>query len=136
MESLPPSLVELRLEELAIRLALLGAVLGPARLPTLADGLHHLISQQPDAPWTADRAAAALNTSTPTLRRRLAREGATFAAILQDVRMTHALGLLQTTDWSILRIAAEVGYSSPSRFATRFRKRFGTEPSKIRVISR
>ena len=40
--------------------------------------------------------------------------------------------LLQSTDLSILRIAEAVGYKSQSRFAARFRARFGFAPSAIR----
>ena len=40
--------------------------------------------------------------------------------------------LLQSTDFPINRIALEVGYASPSRFATRFRARFGIAPTIIR----
>ena len=49
-----------------------------------------------------------------------------------DVRMTSALRLLQGTDWPISLIASQVGYESASRFAERFRKRFGFAPTAIR----
>ncbi|MDP8997842.1 MAG: AraC family transcriptional regulator, partial [Pseudomonadota bacterium] len=40
--------------------------------------------------------------------------------------------MLQSTGDSITQIAFAVGYESPSRFATRFRKRFGFVPSVLR----
>ncbi len=46
--------------------------------------------------------------------------------------MTSALRLLQGTDWPISLIASQVGYESASRFAERFRKRFGFAPTAIR----
>ena len=46
--------------------------------------------------------------------------------------MNRALGLLQATDLPVGVIAAEVGYASPSRFAVRFRARFGLSPRDIR----
>ncbi|MNH37503.1 DNA-binding transcriptional regulator AraC [compost metagenome] len=49
-----------------------------------------------------------------------------------DVRMNSALTLLQSTDWPISAIAQHVGYESSSRFAERFRKRFGFAPTAIR----
>ena len=49
-----------------------------------------------------------------------------------DARMTFALGMIQTTDLPINRIALDVGYASPSRFAVRFRERFGISPSHVR----
>ncbi|MCU0827909.1 MAG: helix-turn-helix domain-containing protein [Tabrizicola sp.] len=46
--------------------------------------------------------------------------------------MNRALGLLQTTDNPVQQIAFAVGYASASRFAVRFRARFGLAPSAIR----
>jgi transcriptional regulator GlxA family with amidase domain len=49
-----------------------------------------------------------------------------------DARMSLALTLLQASDLSVNNIANAVGYSSASRFAVRFRQRFGFAPSAIR----
>ena len=46
--------------------------------------------------------------------------------------MAHALMLLQVTDQPVATVAALVGYDSPSRFAARFRQRFGHPPAAIR----
>ena len=46
--------------------------------------------------------------------------------------MTQALTLLQSTDVSVLDVGLAVGYDSASRFAVRFRQRFGFPPSAIR----
>ena len=40
--------------------------------------------------------------------------------------------LLQATDKPVAEIALDVGYGSPSRFAGRFRKRFGHPPHAVR----
>lgn len=122
----------LRLEELLIWLAEAGAWLGPDMPVNLSSRLRKLVVDRPQSDWSADGAARALGMSAATLRRRLAAEGAGFAEILADVRMTLALGLLQTTDWQVGTIAAAVGYESQSRFAVRFRRRFGTAPHEIR----
>ncbi len=45
--------------------------------------------------------------------------------------MTQALTLLQSTDVSVLNVGLAVGYDSASRFAVRFRERFGFPPSAI-----
>ena len=66
------------------------------------------------------------------MRRRLAEEGASFFELLSDVRMSHALTLLQVTDLPVIQIAYEVGYKSQSRFALRFRRRFGFAPLAVR----
>ena len=84
----------------------------------------------------------ALNWSTPllllyfTLRRHLQGEGVSFQDLLIDVRMSHALALLQVTDLPIGQIALEVGYDSASRFAVRFRRRFAMSPSEVRGASK
>ncbi|ANM77692.1 helix-turn-helix domain protein [Serratia marcescens] len=70
--------------------------------------------------------------SPATLRRRLAAEQTRFEDLLIDVRMHHAMMLLQTTRWDMTRIAEACGYKSRSRFSERFQKRFGYAPSAIR----
>ncbi len=94
--------------------------------------LRTMVGEAPERRWTAKDAAHALATSEATLRRRLADEGAHFEDMLMDVRMHHALMLMQTTSWSIPRIAEASGYKSRTRFAERFRERFGYAPSSVR----
>lgn len=129
--SLPPAVLALRQEELVLWLAEAGALLAPTAPQRLSDRLRRLLAERPDADWTADKAARALATSAPTLRRRLASEGSGFSTLLQDVRMTQALALLQSGDLTVAAVAAAVGYDSPSRFAVRFRARFGAAPNEI-----
>ncbi|WP_159914171.1 helix-turn-helix transcriptional regulator [Pantoea sp. 18069] len=100
--------------------------------PGAAERLRTLIGEAPDQHWTAPEAGRALAMSEATLRRRLKEEGAGFEALLIDVRMHHAMMLVQTTSWSIARIALACGYKSQARFAQRFRSRFGYPPSAVR----
>ncbi len=118
--------------EVLLWLAQGGLGFGPVAAPTMAVRLRAVIGADPAAAWRAAQAARALAVSEATLRRRLAADGTTFGDVLADVRMTEALGLLQTTDLPVNRIALDVGYASPSRFALRFRARFGIRPSDIR----
>ncbi|MFN7176674.1 MAG: helix-turn-helix transcriptional regulator [Thermaurantiacus sp.] len=127
-----------RLKAQAVREVLLwlaeeGIGFGSSRPITLKDRLRVLFSADTGREWHAADAARALAVSEPTLRRHLAAEGTSFRELLSDVRMSTALGVLQTTDLPVNRIALDVGYASPSRFAIRFRKRFGLSPSSIRV---
>ncbi len=126
-----------RLRNHAVREVLLwlgeeGIGFGPARPLSLANKLRFALSKDPDVPWRSADAARALAVSEATLRRRLSADGTSFGDLLADVRMTHALGLLQSSDLAINRIALEVGYASASRFAVRFKARFGISPSAIR----
>jgi AraC-like DNA-binding protein len=109
-----------------------GVRLPPPQPPGLADRLRGLLAGDLARDWTADAVARELATSEATLRRRLAGEGAGFANLLTDLRMNRALGMLQGSDLPVAVVAAEVGYASPSRFALRFRARFGVSPAAIR----
>lgn len=129
---LPERLRAHAVREVVLWLAEAGFGFGSERPPCFRDRLRGLLAAAPDAAWTSGEAARTLAVSEATLRRRLAADGPSFGDLLADVRMSHALGLLQTTDLPINRVALEVGYASPSRFAVRFRKRFGIAPSLIR----
>lgn len=97
-----------------------------------ADRLREIIGEAPEQRWTAHRAGHALAMSEATLRRRLASERTRFDELLVDVRMHHAMMLLQTTAWSIPHVAEACGYRSRARFSDRFRTRFGYPPSAVR----
>jgi AraC-like DNA-binding protein len=129
---LPEALKAHAVAEVLLWLAEAGFGFGPERPARFCDRLRGLIAEAPAADWKSGDAARALAVSEATLRRRLAAEGTSFADLLADVRMSSALGLLQTTRLPINRVALDVGYASPSRFAVRFRKRFGIAPSLIR----
>lgn len=134
--TLPADILALRLEELILWLALDGALLPPEGPPRLSERLRARIAADPAAPWSAPRAAALMAMSEATLRRHLAAEGTGFADLLRDTRLTHALGLLQTTPFAVARVAEEAGYASPQQFAMRFRARFGLAPHEIRLAER
>ena len=59
-------------------------------------------------------------------------EGVSLREVLTDIRMTHAMGLLQSSNMSVSAIAASAGFESQSRFAIRFRSRFGFPPTAVR----
>jgi AraC-like DNA-binding protein len=109
-----------------------GLRLPPEAPPALPDRVRALTGSALDRSWRANEVAARLGVSAPTLRRHLAAAGISFAALLADQRMNRALGLLQATDLPVGVIAGEVGYASATRFAARFRTRFGLLPSAIR----
>jgi AraC-like DNA-binding protein len=107
--------------------------IAPRQLPHRLRGI---LQQDLARCWTAAVAACELGMSEPTMRRKLAEFNTTFSNILGDSRMLRALQLLQSTDLSVTRIALEVGYESPSRFAVRFRERFGYSPGALRGYRR
>lgn len=98
----------------------------------LVTGLRRTVADEPAKDWKCAELAKGAGMSESTLRRRLRTEGHTIADIVTDVRMTLAMSMLQSTDMSVTEISFAAGYDSPSRFAARFRKRFGFPPSRIR----
>jgi len=117
-------------EVLAV-LAERGVIL-PDGVPASSSTIQALVAARPHLPWSAADAARALAVSEATLRRRLAAEGTCFRDLAAEARLGHGLHLLQTTRQPIIEVAAACGYDSPSRFAARFRDRFGMSPSELR----
>ncbi len=111
----------------------LGLRLPPPKPPSLSDRIRALAGADLARHWPAAEVARAHGLSEATLRRHMVEEGTGLAALLTDLRMNRALGLLQATDLPVQEIAFQVGYASPSRFALRFRVRFGLAPSAIRA---
>lgn len=108
------------------------ALHAPPVNPGVSVKVRALIAGRLDAEWTAGRIANELAVSEATLRRRLVAEGASLTQLLVDARMATALTLLQATTQPVSSIALSVGYESPSRFAVRFRQRFGFAPTAVR----
>lgn len=129
---LPSAVVAHRLAEPLIWLGdLLNAVL-TAPQTSMTARVRSILAADPARDWSAGMLADQVGASAPTLRRKLAAESTGFAEILSDIRMSAALVLIQTTAAPMSDIAAAIGYDSPSRFAARFRQRFGMAPTAIR----
>ena len=57
------------------------------------------------------------------------------SAYLEDLRIQEAQRLLRTTNWTINRIAEEVGYLSANSFCRAFRRNTGYNTSTYRSLS-
>lgn len=121
-----------RLTGVLIALAERGILFMPRAGEPLGTRLTTLLASAPEFAWTAASASQQLAMSEATLRRRLVEEQISFRTLLQDIRMHHAMTLLQTTRWSLSQIADACGYRASSRFSLRFRERFGCSPADIR----
>jgi AraC-like DNA-binding protein len=130
----PPALQFHLLDTVLLALALAGqlAPLVPAAEGGLGARVEALLLFNPSAEWSAAAVARELHLGVSSLRRRLAAEGRSLREILDEVRMNAALSALQTTARPIGEIAAQSGYASASRFAARFRRRFGLSPRALR----
>jgi AraC-like DNA-binding protein len=135
-DGLPSSIATHRLQEVLLWLGQRGFQFSLPEPASLGQQIRRLLSTDPSAAWSMERVAQENAISIPTLRRRLADEGIAFRDLVQDVRMSHALSLLQNTDTPVLHVALAAGYASASRFSARFRARFGYPPTDIRGENR
>lgn len=131
-EALPASVATHRLKELLLWLAERDFSFVPPGPLSVGQKVRRLLSADPSANWSMEQVAHATATSVPTLRRKLAVEDLAFRDLIHDVRMSHALMLLENTDDPVNHVALAAGYASPSRFTARFRARFGYLPTDIR----
>ncbi|WP_416760414.1 helix-turn-helix transcriptional regulator [Roseateles sp. So40a] len=131
--SRPEAVVRQQMLEVAHWLLAEGLVLRvPPNDARISGQIRAMLSTQLDGDWRSETIASSLAMSEATLRRRLAVEGVTLRELIADVRMASALVLLQATTRPVSDIASSVGYDSPSRFAVRFRDRFGFAPTAVR----
>ena len=76
--------------------------------------------------------ATALGMGPRTLQRRLLQRGLTFSQLTDEVRISEARRLLETSDLALAQIAFMLGYSQPSAFHRTFRRLSGTTPTQYR----
>ena len=89
--------------------------------------LLHNPGELPSMPTIADE----LHIDQRTLRRRLAAEGTSYRALLDEVRRQLALELLQQ-DLSVEEISRHLGYAETANFTHAFKRWEGTAPSYFR----
>lgn len=103
--------------------------------PSLLYHLHeYLRAHLADA--SIENAAAHLALSRRTLQRSLTQSKTAFREELETVRMDEAVRRLIETDDKLEVIAAELGFGSPSHFASAFRTSKNTTPSQFRALHR
>jgi AraC family transcriptional activator of mtrCDE len=80
--------------------------------------------------------AAAAGMSRSAFASRFAESfGRTPMSVLRSVRLSRSKELLATSNFSVERIAAMVGFSSRSNFSRAFREAYGSDPTKFRASS-
>jgi AraC-like DNA-binding protein len=87
----------------------------------------------PHLPEMAE-AARALALSERSLRRRLAEEGWTYAAVLLQMRQLLAQRLLVESTCSIKQVASDVGFASSAAFFRAFKRWTGESPAAYRSM--
>ena len=92
------------------------------------------IEEHAAEPVTVADIAAVSAVSTRTLNRRFAEEvGTTPSAWLTRARVRRAQHLLESTDWSVDRIAVATGLGSATNLRARFSALVGTSPTRYRT---
>ncbi|SHO56502.1 HTH-type transcriptional regulator AppY [Vibrio quintilis] len=92
---------------------------------SLQETLSEHLSATPEKSYRLDTVCLDLGMSRSTLIRRLHRENTSFREVLHQVRMNHAIILLQQGGYDLPDIALACGYLSTQRFCQRFREQFG-----------
>ncbi|MGV6872790.1 AraC family transcriptional regulator [Pseudochelatococcus sp. B33] len=91
------------------------------------------LNDTPPAAWPDfDGMARLLRVPASTLRRRLRREGESYAEIRDEIRRERAFAALAATDRHVSDIAAELGFAEPSAFHRAFRKWTALTPGAYR----
>ncbi len=102
------------------------------RHESLSNELRHLLLSSPGNLPDAGAAAARLHLGERTLRRRLADEGTTFQAILDEVRCRIATDYLVSTHLSTQEIAELLGFSEATNFRRAFLRWTRRSPTSYR----
>ena len=85
------------------------------------------LASNPEYNHNIDNTAQSFHMSRATMNRRLTAEGTSFRQILTNIRMSHAIELMQEKR-NHVDIAKSCGYLSETRFRDRFTKTFGLSP--------
>jgi AraC-like DNA-binding protein len=76
--------------------------------------------------------ARELHCSERTLKRKLAEQGTSYSALLDEIRLRDAQRLLEGTALTVEEIAARVGYTDRANFSRAYRRWTGMAPSRQR----
>jgi AraC-like DNA-binding protein len=104
---------------------------------TVADRVRRLLAQSlGSAPVGIAAVARPLRMHPRTLQRRLAAEGTTFEAVLDDVRRAAAFRLITQTDVPLTQVTAMVSLAEQSALSRAARRWFGASPRELRRSAR
>ncbi|MFH0259143.1 helix-turn-helix transcriptional regulator [Vibrio barjaei] len=90
--------------------------------------LSRYLSHSPSEEHALETVAQHFAMSRATLIRRLKQDGTQFREVLAEVRLNHALFLIQNGSYNVALLAQSCGYQSEGRFSQRFKGKFGLTP--------
>lgn len=96
---------------------------------TFSQKLSHYLEKNPSEEHNLDTVAQHFAISRSTMIRKLKQEGTQYREVLAEVRLNHALNLMQTGHNNVAMLALSCGYQSERRFSQRFKGKFGLTPS-------
>ena len=99
--------------------------------PSLSARIRVTVSANPAREWTSANFEEVFHLSGATLRRRLAAEGTSLRALIQEARLHSALVHLQTTRNPLKAVAFAHGYRTVAAFRRNFAERFGLDPVEV-----
>ncbi|WP_102106341.1 AraC family transcriptional regulator [Halioglobus japonicus] len=99
---------------------------------SLGDKVRQIIVSRPGYFPDIDFVAEKLNTTSRTLRRRLAREDSSYQDILADVRYELAREYLANSTLPLDEVSVLLGYSAPGNFSNAFKRWHGSSPRAYR----
>ncbi len=89
-------------------------------------------SHIPDAEYSVEDLGAEIGLSRVQLYRKVkALTGCSVVDLLRKARLAKAKQLLETTDMNVQEVAFEVGFTTPSYFAKRFKEEYGIKPGEV-----
>lgn len=102
--------------------------------PSASDHVRQLMSALlPQGRCTADQIALQMRVDRRTIHRRLAKEGGSFASLLEAIRRELVVRQLRDSDRSTTDIAHLLGFASVSAFGHWFAKQFGVSARQWRA---
>jgi AraC-like DNA-binding protein len=99
---------------------------------TFAHRVRNLIAGDDDSFGALEQIAAHFQLTPRTLRRRLAAEGVSFSALVDEGRRDKALRLLRSSRLSVEDVARRLGYATASSFVRAFHRWTGETPVQYR----
>ncbi len=106
------------------------------RDPKIAHAFAEMVAR-PGAPHCVTSLSQKVGLSRSVFMARFAAAfGCAPMAVLRQLRMRHAAGMLSTSQLSIDQVSHGVGYASRSSFFRAFRKTYGSDPSDYRASRR
>ncbi|EGU36750.1 helix-turn-helix transcriptional regulator [Vibrio scophthalmi] len=100
-------------------------VLFPYHKVQFHEKTYDLLESLPPEEHNIIRVCSQFGVSKATLIRRLRKSGTQFKHLVRQVRMNHALFLIQSENFQLEEVALRCGYQSVSRFEAYFEEQFG-----------